>query len=129
MTAPERVAVVGGRRTPFAKAGTHLKQHTALELGTHAVNGALDGLDLDPEIVDQLTFGIVTLDARVPHLAREVNFESRLPDSVRSLTVTDNCITSVSAIESVHDAITAGRSRVGHGGGSGVDVQSLGPVE
>ena len=113
----ERVAVVGGARTPFAKAGTYLKDRTALELGTHSVDGALAKLDLDPELVDQLVYGIVTLDARVPHLAREVNFSSQLPDSVRSVTVTDNCITSITAIESVHDAITSGRSRVGIAGG------------
>lgn len=113
----ERVAVVGGARTPFAKAGTHLKEYTALELGTHAVDGALDKTGLDPDAVDQLVFGIVTLDARVPHLAREVNFSSRLPDAVRAVTVTDNCITSITAIESVHDAISAGRSRIGLAGG------------
>jgi acetyl-CoA acetyltransferase family protein len=117
MTTTDRVAVIGGARTPFAKAGTHLKDRTALELGTHSVDGALAKLDLDPALVDQLAYGIVTLDARVPHLAREVNFASRLPDSVRSVTVTDNCITSITAIESVHDAIVAGRSRVGIAGG------------
>jgi acetyl-CoA acetyltransferase family protein len=113
----ERVAIVGGARTPFAKAGTYLKERTALELGTHSVDGALAKLDLDPDTVDQLVYGIVAVDARVPHLAREVNFASSLPDSVRSVTVTDNCITSVTAIEAVHDAISAGRSRVGIAGG------------
>jgi acetyl-CoA acetyltransferase family protein len=88
MTTTERVAVIGGARTPFAKAGTHLKDRTALELGTHSVDGALAKLDLDPALVDQFAYGIVTLDARVPHLAREVNFASRLPDSVRSVTIT-----------------------------------------
>jgi acetyl-CoA acetyltransferase family protein len=33
------------------------------------------------------------------------------------VTVTDNCITSVTAIEAVHDAISAGRSKVGIAGG------------
>jgi len=121
MGTTERVAVVGGARTPFAKAGTHLKEHTALDLGAHAVDGALAKLDLDPGHVDQLTFGIVTLDARVPHLAREVNFASALPDTVRAVTVTDNCITSITAVESVRDSILAGRSRVGVAGG----VESL----
>ncbi len=113
----ERVAVMGGARTPFAKAGTRLKEHTALELGTHSVDGVLAKLDLDPALVDRLVYGIVTIDARVPHLAREVNFSSQLPDSVRSVTVTDNCITSITAIESVADAIAGGRSRVGIAGG------------
>ena len=117
MTTNERVAVVGGARTPFAKAGTYLKDRTALELGTHSIDGVLAKLDLDPDLVEQLTYGIVTLDARVPHLAREINFASRLPDSVRSLSITDNCITSISAIESVHDAIIGGRVGVGIAGG------------
>jgi len=121
MSNTERVAVVGGARTPFAKAGTHLKEKTALELGAHSVDGALSKLDLDPAVVDQLVYGIVTVDARVPHLAREVNFASRLPDTVRSVTVTDNCITSITAIESVRDSIIAGRTRVGIAGG----VESL----
>ena len=44
-----RVAVGGGARTPFAKAGAQLRRHSALDLATHAVNGALDIADLDRE--------------------------------------------------------------------------------
>lgn len=113
----ERVAIVGGARTPFAKANTALKDHRALELGTAAVDGALAKTGVDPERVEHLVFGIVGLDARIPHLAREVAFSSVLPASVRALTVVDNCITSVSAIESVVDAIGAGRAAVGIAGG------------
>ena len=36
------VAVVGDTRTPFAKAGTTLKDLSAPELATHSVNGALE---------------------------------------------------------------------------------------
>lgn len=121
MTDHNRVAVVGGARTPFAKAGTHLSGHTALDLATHSVNGVLDKLDLDPDLVDHLVYGIVSLDVRVPHLARETNLASRLSDNARSVTVTDNCITSITALEMVHDAIRAGRARVGVAGG----VESL----
>ncbi len=117
MTTKDRIAIVGGARTPFAKAGTRLKNHTALELGQHSVDGALAKLELDPSVVDLFVYGIVTLDTRAPHLAREINFSSRLPESVRSITVTDNCITSLTAIEAVNDAITAGRARVGIAGG------------
>ena len=112
-----RVAVVAGARTPFTKAGAQLRKHRALELGAHAVDGLLDTADVDPNIVDTLVFGIVVVDARVPHLAREVNFASRLPDSTRSLTITDNCITSASGIELVVDSIRAGRAEVGIAGG------------
>ena len=38
---PVRVAIVGGARTPFAKAGTVLRRHSPLDLAVHAVNGLL----------------------------------------------------------------------------------------
>jgi len=117
MSNDTRVAIVGSGRTPFAKAGTVLKEHTALDLGVHAVDGTLGALDLDPEAVDQFAFGIVTLDARIPHLAREVNLQSVLPARARSITITDNCITGLTAIESVGDAIAARRIETGLAGG------------
>ncbi|MEE9534399.1 MAG: acetyl-CoA C-acyltransferase [Acidimicrobiia bacterium] len=117
MSDSTRVAVVGGARTPFVKAGTKFRKQRALDLAVHSVNGALDKLDVDPNIVDTLVFGIVVVDARVPHLAREVNFSSKLPVSTRSLTITDNCITSASGVELVVDSIMAGRAEVGMAGG------------
>ena len=116
-----RVAVVGGARTPFAKAGTSLKSHSALGLGAHSVDGVLEKYALDPALVEDLVYGIVVVDPSIPHMAREINFRSRLPSQVRALTVTDNCISGTSAIISIHDAIVAGRTTVGIAGG----VESL----
>lgn len=121
-----RVAVVGGARTPFAKVGSALKDVPALDLATHSVNGALAKLDLDPNVVDQLVYGTVVVDPTIPHLAREINFKSKLPASVQSLTVTDNCISGTSAIAAVHDAIATGRTAVGIAGG--VESMSNPPV-
>lgn len=125
-TGKNRVAVVGGARTPFAKAGTALKDRTALELATHSVNGVLQKLDLDPRTVEQLAYGVVIVDPTIPHLAREVNFASELPSGVRALTVTDNCISGTSAIAAVHDAIATGRAASGIAGG--VESMSNPPV-
>ena len=121
-----RVAVVGGARTPFAKAGTSLKSHSALALGAHSVDGVLEKYALDPALVEDLVYGIVVVDPSIPHMAREINFRSRLPSDVRALTVTDNCISGTSAIISIHDAIVAGRTTVGIAGG--VDSLSNPPV-
>ena len=121
-----RVAVVGGARTPFAKAGTSLKNHSALSLGAHSVDGVLAKYSLDPALVEDLVYGIVVVDPSIPHMAREINFRSRLPTQVRALTVTDNCISGTSAIISIHDAIATGRSTVGIAGG--VDSVSNPPV-
>lgn len=65
---PTRVAIVGGARTPFAKAGGIFKRHNALDLATHAVNGLLRRHDLDPARVDEMVYGIVVLDPRRPRV-------------------------------------------------------------
>ena len=112
-----RVAIMGGARTPFVKAATVFKQYSALDLAVHAVNGLLEKQTLDPASVDELVYGIVVLDPRISHLAREVVFSSTLPPEVKALTVTNNCITGTSAIASIYDSIIAGRAEVGIAGG------------
>lgn len=121
-----RVAVVGGARTPFAKAGTAFRDSSALELAVHSVDGVVEKLALDPTTVDQLVYGTVIADSATPHLAREVNLKSKLPPEVRSLTVTDNCISGTSAIAAVHDAIVTGRAETGVAGG--VESMSNAPM-
>jgi len=117
MTKHIRVAVVGGSRTPFVKAGTVFRKYSALDLGIHSVNGLLKMQELDPNSVDELVYGITVLDARIPQFAREVVFSSKLPSSVRALTVVDNCITGTSAITGIFDSIVAGRAEIGLAGG------------
>ncbi|MCZ6860042.1 MAG: acetyl-CoA C-acyltransferase, partial [Alphaproteobacteria bacterium] len=112
-----RVAVVGGARTPFVRAGTVFRKYSPLELAVHAVNGLLDKQHLDPPPVDELVYGITVLDARIPHFAREVVFSSNLPSTVQALTVGNNCITGTSAITSIYDSIVAGRAEIGIAGG------------
>ncbi len=113
-----RVAIIGGARTPFAKAATRFKDYSALDLSVHAVDGLLEKQQLDPKSVDELVYGITVVNARIPHLAREIVFSSKLlPSEVRALTMTDNCITGLSAINAISDSIIASRAEVGIAGG------------
>lgn len=123
---PNRVVLVGGARTPFAKAARQLSELSAVDLGAHAVDGLLHKLGLDPTQVDQLFFGNVVVDPRVPHLAREVVFRSQLSAETYALTFSDNCITGTSAIMAAHDAIALGRAEVVIAGG--VESMSNAPV-
>ena len=121
-----RVAIIGGMRTPFVKASTVFKKYSALDLSVHSVNGLVDKLQIDPHIVEEMFYGIVVVNPWIPHMAREVNFGSKLPVSVRSVTVTDNCITGATTMAAVHDSITKGRIEVGIAGG--VESMSNPPV-
>ena len=95
-----RVAVVGGARTPFVKAGTVFRKYSALDLGVHSVNGLLKKQRLDPHSVDELVYGITVVDPRVPHMAREVVFSSELPAKPRSGTQGGTGSSSSRAVDS-----------------------------
>ena len=113
-----RVVMIAGARTPFVRAGTVFREHRALDLAVHAVDAVLERTGLAPDSVDELAVGIVLADVRLAHIAREVVFESRLPSSVRALSLADNCITGTSAIMAMHDAIATGRAEVAVAGGA-----------
>jgi len=113
-----RVAIVAGARTPFVKAGTVFKKHTALDLGVHAVNGLLEMHEIDPVSVDHLAYGIVIFDPKIPNLAREIVFNANLPSEVHAHTVSNNCITGIHAITAIYDAIASGRAESGIAGGT-----------
>ncbi|MFQ5889561.1 MAG: thiolase family protein [Gemmatimonadota bacterium] len=112
-----RVAVIGGARTPFVKAGTVFRKRSALELAAHSIDGLIEMQSLDPAAVAELAYGIVVVDPRIPHMAREIVFASGLPASVRALTLTDNCITGTSAIQAIYHSIASGRIEIGIAGG------------
>lgn len=121
-----RVVIVGGARTPFAKAAKQLSERSAVDLAAHAVDGVLLKHDLDPTRVEQLYFGNVVVDPRVPQLAREVVFRSRLSTQTYALSLSDNCIAGTSALTAAHDAILLGRAQVAIAGG--VESMSNAPV-
>jgi acetyl-CoA acetyltransferase family protein len=121
-----RIAIMDGVRTPFVKVATVFKDYSARELAVHSVNALLDHAQLPAEQVDELIFGNVIPDPRTPHLAREIVFASRLPASVRALTMVDNCITGTSALAAVMADIHTRRARVGIAGG--VESMSNPPI-
>lgn len=121
-----RVAVVGGIRTPFVKAGTVFRDLSQLQLSTHVVRALLERSGLSAEKVDQLVWGRVLHDPFISNLAREIVIDLKLPASIRAYLVSNNCITSIHAATDVADAIQQGRIEVGIAGG--VESMSSPPV-
>ena len=113
-----RVAIVGGVRTPFVKAGGAFSRHSALELGKHVVVGCVEKLGLDAAQIDELYFGTVLLDPRIPNLAREIILRSGLPKSINGHFVSNNCITGLLAANAAYEAIKSGRISCAIIGGS-----------
>lgn len=62
----ERIAVVAGLRTPFAKQATAFHGVPAVDLGKLVVSEMLARTDLDPKLIDQLVFGQVVQMPEAP---------------------------------------------------------------
>jgi acetyl-CoA acyltransferase len=116
---PRRVAIVQGCRTPFARAGSELKDMSGVQLGTVAVRELINRAEIDPHIVDQLIFGTVVPSIPAPNVSREVGLAAGLPPSVPAFTVSRACASS-------NQAITSGAEMILHGN---ADVVIAGGVE
>ncbi len=112
------VAIVAGCRTPFCKAGTELKDFTAVALARHATVELLHRSNLDGEQVDQMYFGQVVASPLAPNLAREVSLLPQFPRTIPAATVNRACASANTAIGMAHDQIARGQARVIIAGGA-----------
>lgn len=120
MPAPHgrRVAIVGGCRTPFCKAGTLLKDLTAADLAKSAVVHLVHRANLDGNVVDEMYFGQVVASPLAPNLAREVSLLPQFPKSIPAASVNRACASANSAIVQGHDQIVLGHANVVIAGGA-----------
>lgn len=113
-----RVAVIAGVRTPFAKAGTTLKNLSAIELGKLCVAELLQRTELDGHDVDALVYGTVVPSVIAPNIAREVSLLPVLPKGVEAYTVSRACASANQAITDAADQIALGHHDVVIAGGA-----------
>src|SRR5918911_1781892 len=113
-----RVAVVAGCRTPFARAGTVLKDLSAIELGRLCVAELIQRTDLDGKEVDILVFGTVVPSVLAPNIAREVALLPMLPKGIPAVTVSRACASANQAITDAADQIALGHADVAIAGGA-----------
>jgi acetyl-CoA acyltransferase len=114
----ERVAIVAGVRTPFAKQGSAYKDLTALDLGKLAVAELLQRTGVKPGEIEQLVYGQVIPSVAVPNIAREIVLGVDLPRSIEAYSVSKACITSYQTTVSVAESILAGVIACGIAGGA-----------
>src|SRR3954470_22319342 len=113
-----RVAIVAGVRTPFAKAGTALKDFTAIELGKLAVAELIQRSNLDGKNVDAVVYGTVVPSVIAPNIAREISLMPMLPRGTEAYTVSRACASANQAITDAADQIVLGHHDVIIAGGA-----------
>jgi acetyl-CoA acyltransferase len=112
------VAIVGGCRTPFAKAGTVFRDMGAVDLAKAAGRELLARTDVDPGTVDQVIFGQVVPSVLAPNVAREVSLLPQFPRTIPAHSLNRACASASQAIAEGHAQIALGHVDVAIAGGT-----------
>lgn len=122
----ERVAIVAGVRTPFARQSTEFSQVPAVDLGKMVVSDLLARTEIDPTLIDQLVFGQVVQMPEAPNIAREIVLGTGMNIHTDAYSVTRACATSFQSAVNVAESIMAGTIDIGIAGGA--DSSSVLPI-
>ncbi|WP_107852503.1 acetyl-CoA C-acyltransferase FadI [Oceanimonas marisflavi] len=122
----DRIAIVTGLRTPFARQATVFKDMPALDLGRMLVAGLLARAPVPASDIEQLVFGQVIQMPSAPNIAREIVLGTELPARTDAYSVTRACATSFQAVSSLAESMLAGRVDIGIAGGA--DSSSVLPI-
>lgn len=122
----DRIAIVRGLRTPFAKQATEFHGISALELGKLVVNELLIRSELSPKLIDQLVFGQVVQMPEAPNIAREIVLGTGMNVHTDAFSVTRACATSFQSVVSVAESMMAGHTDIAIAGGA--DSSSVLPI-
>lgn len=122
----DRIAIVQGLRTPFAKQATAYHGIPAVDLGKTAVSELLARSGIDPALIEQLVFGQVVQMPEAPNIAREIVLSSGLSVHTDAYSVSRACATSFQAVANVAESLMAGTIDAGIAGGA--DSSSVLPI-
>ncbi len=122
----DRIAIVAGLRTPFAKLATYFHGVPAVDLGKMVVNELLVRNDVNPKEVDQVVYGQVVQMPEAPNIAREIVLGTGMDIHTDAYSVSRACATSFQSTVNVLESMMAGTVDVGIAGGA--DSASVSPI-
>ncbi|VUS51146.1 acetyl-CoA C-acyltransferase FadI [Klebsiella huaxiensis] len=122
----DRIAIVSGLRTPFARQATAFHGIPAVDLGKLVVGEMLARSDIPVEIIEQLVFGQVVQMPEAPNIAREIVLGTGMSVHTDAYSVSRACATSFQAVANVAESLMAGTIRAGIAGGA--DSSSVLPI-
>lgn len=122
----ERIAIVSGLRTPFARQSTEFGKVPAVDLGKMVVSELLSRTDIDPKLIEQVVYGQVVQMPAAPNIAREIVLGTGMNVATDAYSVTRACATSFQASVNVAESIMAGSLDIGIAGGA--DSSSVLPI-
>jgi acetyl-CoA C-acetyltransferase len=113
----KKVVIVSAVRTPIGSFMGSLSSITATKLGAIAIKGALDKINLDSNLVDEVLMGNVVQAGVGQAPARQAALYAGLPNTVACTTINKVCASGMKAIMQAAQAIMAGDAEIVVAGG------------
>ena len=113
----KEVVIVSAVRTPIGSFLGSLSEVSASKLGAAAIKGALQKIDLDPSLVDEVFMGNVVQAGIGQAPAKQAALFAGLPDSIPCTTVNKVCASGMKSIAFAAQAIKCGDADIVVAGG------------
>ena len=121
----KEVVIVSAARTPIGSFLGSLSTVPATKLGSIAIQGALNKINLKPELVDEVFMGNVIQAGVGQAPARQASLGSGIPETVPCTTVNKVCASGMKAVMLAAQAIRLGDANIVVAGG--MENMSLAP--
>jgi acetyl-CoA acyltransferase len=122
----DRIAIVTGLRTPFAKMASDFNGVPAVDLAKIVVNEMIIRNDIDPALIEQVVYGQVVQMPAAPNIAREIVLGTGMRVQTDAYSVSRACATSFQSTVNIAESMLAGNIEVGIAGGA--DSTSVSPI-
>jgi acetyl-CoA C-acetyltransferase len=113
----KEVVIVSAARTPIGSFMGGLSTIPAPKLGAVAIKGALDKINLKPELVDEVLMGHVVQAGTGQAPARQATIYAGLPDTTPATTINKVCASGMKAVMQGAQAIALGDADIVIAGG------------
>jgi acetyl-CoA C-acetyltransferase len=113
----KRVVIVSAVRTPIGSFMGGLSTVPAPRLGAIAIKGALDRINLDPNLVDEVYMGNVVQAGTGQAPARQAAIFAGLPNTVACTTINKVCASGMKSVMLAAQAIQCGDAEIVVAGG------------
>jgi acetyl-CoA C-acetyltransferase/acetyl-CoA acyltransferase len=106
------IVIIDGLRTPYAKAGTALKDVPADALGAFVIRELVARTGIDPSLADEVIVGNAGMPAEAANISRVIALRAGIPQPTPAYSVQRNCASGMQALSSAWIQIAAGLSEV-----------------
>lgn len=118
----EDIVIASAVRTPFGRYGGSLREFDYFDLGAIPMREVLNRLNLNPDIVDEVFWGVGDTspckDVYTPVAARQTLLKAGLPAETPSIALDKACVSAMSAVKLGCMAMKLGEIEVAIGGGA-----------